>query len=252
MLLYIQLDTFGELTMNPPRIRDTTLYLAHLEKLRYKERTHQQTTHMLARQMLARLRAGQLASIETASVARGPTYHPFIDETGVSTISPTADAMEMDTDAHTSVVCRTVTPSRKFVKPGSVQYRAFDVDQEMDTIMKRVVTTYPEGCSESLYQKAVLREAYLSGLPVMVERDVFADYGSGSLLMGRVDMEVAGVCLYELKIGTPKIMEHSKQLGKYLRAYDHNKENIQVAKLVYFTPGRVVTHVMRDATPAFS
>ncbi|KAJ1466782.1 hypothetical protein T484DRAFT_1756366 [Baffinella frigidus] len=136
--------------------------------------------------------------------------------------------------------------SRQFVKPNSVQYHACEVNREMNSIMQQVVTTYPSSCSESLYQKVVLRGAYLSGLPVMVERDVFADYGNGSLLLGRVDMEVAGVCLYELKIGTPNILSHSKQLEKYLQAYDHNKENIQVAKLVYFTQNRLITHVLRD------
>jgi hypothetical protein len=124
------------------------------------------------------------------------------------------------------------------------------VDKEMSMIMKRVADTYPTACSESVYQKAVLREAYLAGLPVMVERDVFVDYGNGSLLMGRVDMEVAGVCLYELKVGKPNIEVHAMQLQKYIQAYDQNKENIQVAKLVYFTSNRVITHVMRDATPA--
>jgi hypothetical protein len=132
---------------------------------------------------------------------------------------------------------------------GSVTYNAYDVDQEMSAIMSRVSLTYPAACSESVYQKAVLREAYLAGLPVMVERDVFSDYGNGSLLMGRVDMEVAGVCLYELKIGKPNIDVHALQLKKYLRAYDHNKENIMVAKLVYFTSNRLITHVLRDAKP---
>jgi hypothetical protein len=132
---------------------------------------------------------------------------------------------------------------------GSVKFNAFDVDQEMSAIMKRVCATYPAACSESVYQKAVLRDAYLAGLPVMVEREVFSDYGNGSLLMGRVDMEVAGVCLYELKIGKPNIDVHALQLQKYLRAYDRNKEDIQVAKLIYFTSNRLVTHVLRDATP---
>ncbi|KAJ1468614.1 hypothetical protein T484DRAFT_1754992 [Baffinella frigidus] len=156
----------------------------------------------------------------------------------------------MDTATEPRVVSNRFTPTRQFVEPNSVQYHAFDVDQEMSKIMQRVVSTYPASCAESLYQKAVLREAYLSGLPVMVERDVYTDFGLGALHVGRVDMEVAGVCLYELKIGKPNIELHSAQLNKYLEAYDHNKENIQVAKLVYFTPNRVTTHVIRDAKPA--
>jgi hypothetical protein len=199
--------------------------LEHLEQYRYKEKTPQEKIDMLAR-----LRHNQ-------AMTRARTFSKLHDE----------DAMESDT---TPLHPPSATTSKQFVKPNSVHYHAFDVDQEMSLIMQRVVTTYPEGCSESLYQKAVLREAYLSGLPVMVEREVFTDYGNGSLLLGRVDMEVAGTCLYELKVGTPKIADHSKQLQKYLDGYDHNKENIQVAKLVYFMPNRVTTHVLRDATSA--
>jgi hypothetical protein len=216
--------------MQQTLVAGKVLHTLDLDHLRYKERTPQETA-----QMLARLRLAQI--VPKAVVKPGP----------VAGVSSGID-MEIDKDPH--VTSRYFATGRQFVKPNSVQYSAFDVDQEMCAIMQRVVTTYPASCSESLYQKAVLREAYLSGLPVMVERDVYADYGFGALHVGRVDMEVAGVCLYELKIGKPNIEPHSMQLKKYLKAYDHNKENIQVAKLVYFTPNRVITHVLRDATSA--
>ena len=271
----MQLGTYLFLLMSQARIRDTALYIANLAQFRYKERTRQQCAHMLAR-----LKPNVKTSVRR--YLKSPDHElstPLIEtpseeiecyepESGVNTVdlssryltpmdhenyhhlSTPQYSSEPESGVNTYVQACTanefVNVPRQFVKPRSVQYHAGEVDQEMSLIIHRVFNTYPEGCSESLYQKAVLREAYLSGLPVMVERDVFTNYGTGSLLLGRVDMEVAGVCLYEFKVGTPKFAEHSKQLQKYIRAYDHNKENIQVAKLVYFTMSGVVTKVLRD------
>jgi hypothetical protein len=241
MLLQMQLGTYLFLLMSQARIRDTALYIANLAQFRYKERTRQQCAHMLAR-----LKPNVKTSVRR--YLKSPDHE--LSTPLIETPSEEIECYEPESGVNTYVQACTanefVNVPRQFVKPRSVQYHAGEVDQEMSLIIHRVFNTYPEGCSESLYQKAVLREAYLSGLPVMVERDVFTNYGTGSLLLGRVDMEVAGVCLYEFKVGTPKFAEHSKQLQKYIRAYDHNKENIQVAKLVYFTMSGVVTKVLRD------
>jgi hypothetical protein len=246
--------------MNPTRIRElpsATRIREPLSDISSLDQYRFPTTPLKTGSMLARLRLGKFASTSKAAIMRGHNYRSISNETCVSKFSPTeedlntgADKMEVDKDTLRCENTGNGVKARTFVKPGSVQYHAFEVDKEMSMIMKRVADTYPTACSESVYQKAVLREAYLAGLPVMVERDVFVDYGNGSLLMGRVDMEVAGVCLYELKVGKPNIEVHAMQLQKYIQAYDQNKENIQVAKLVYFTSNRVITHVMRDATPA--
>jgi hypothetical protein len=244
MLLQVAFRTRFGFTMNQSEITPPPHPLDFLEQYRYKVRTPLEDSVMLAR-----LRLMKAASLSSASSKREVTYSTLVNEKEMVKLPRTdeltgkgEDLMETEQDAK---------KARKFVKPGSVQYSAYEVDLEMNKIMKHVVTTYPKSCSESVYQKAVLREAYLAGLPVMVERDVFSDYGNGSLLMGRVDMEVAGVCLYELKVGKPNIEVHALQLQKYLQAYDQNKENIQVAKLVYFVANRLVMHVMRDATPDF-
>jgi hypothetical protein len=230
----------------------TTSLIAHLEQFRYKERTPQHTAQMLARLRILHPSPPVVSRYlkSFAVTKKEDDLYNHLIENPTDAIGHTSGAdTEMDSDVQPVTVNEVVNVPRQFVKPNSVQYRASEVEQEMGSIMQRVFSTYPEGCSESLYQKAVLREAYLSGLPVMVERDVYADYGNGSLLLGRVDMEVAGVCLYEFKVGIPKIAEHSKQLQKYLAAYDKNQENIQVAKLVYFTSDRVLTHVLRDCRP---
>jgi hypothetical protein len=162
-----------------------------------------------------------------------PVHQRYLATQGVS-IDQVGDSGEVEV---LTAVCNTV---------GSVRYRAVDVHEAMCAIFRDIYCRCGGGYTESFYQKAVLRAAYLKGLPVMMERDLFADFGDGSLLAGRVDLEVAGVCLYELKIGSPKILVDSKQVKKYLKTYDANKEDIQIASLVYFGTGHVFIHNVRD------
>lgn len=116
------------------------------------------------------------------------------------------------------------------------------VHEAVVRVSNEVFASFGPNCSESLYQKGVLRALYLHNMPVMQERDIFTDYGHGSLFVGRVDLEVAGCCLYELKIGKINIVEHSRQLNRYLKAYANNKETIKVAALIYFTQTGVFVH----------
>ena len=109
-------------------------------------------------------------------------------------------------------------------------------------ISKDVHANFGPNCSESLYQRAVLRALYLQNIPVMAERDIFTDYGQGPFLVGRVDLEIAGCCLYEFKSGKINIAEHSNQLKRYLRAYENNNESMRVAVLLYFTNTGVFVH----------
>jgi hypothetical protein len=124
-------------------------------------------------------------------------------------------------------------------------FKAKNVDTEMCEIMHSVFRRHGTRCSEALYQRAVVRRAYLDGLPVMMERELFADYGEGSLLVGRVDVEVAACCLYEFKVGQPNIAKDEQQVNTYLKAYDINKETIEIAALVYFTKTGVYIHYIR-------
>ena len=120
------------------------------------------------------------------------------------------------------------------------------VHSHMLDIFSQIHTRCGVRYSESLYQRAIMRRAYLDMLPIMAERELFVDHGEGSLLVGRVDLEVAGTCLYEFKIGTPNISKDTEQVNKYLCAYDINKETIRVASLVYFTPNGLVVHEVRN------
>jgi hypothetical protein len=128
-----------------------------------------------------------------------------------------------------------------------IRHDPLQVHSIMCEIFRDVYKSHGGGHSESLYQKAVVRAAYLKGLPVMMEREIYTDRGHGSFHVGRVDVEVAGSCLYELKIGKPKIVADTTQLKRYLGAYDNNGESIQIASLVYFGPSLHV-HDVRQKT----
>ncbi|KAJ1466109.1 hypothetical protein T484DRAFT_1756909 [Baffinella frigidus] len=127
---------------------------------------------------------------------------------------------------------------------------AASVHSHMLGVFSDISTRYGMRYSEALYQRAIVRRAYLDMIPIMMERELFVDHGEGSLLVGRIDLEVAGNCLYELKIGTPNITKDTEQITKYLCAYDLNKESIQIASLVYFTQNGVVVHEVRNFTEA--
>ena len=144
------------------------------------------------------------------------------------------------TDTHTADA-----PSVHFTKP-SFEVKA--VHSHMLSIFSDIYARYGPRYSEALYQRLIARRAYLDGLPVMTERELFMDIGEGSFLAGRIDLEVAGKCLYEFKVGSPNISKDSFQLNRYLNVYDINKETIQVASLVYFTASGVVVHVVRNYT----
>ena len=140
---------------------------------------------------------------------------------------------EQDTCQLSTLPTTSLLPHAELVHEAVVQYS------------KCVHSSFGPNCSESLYQRAVLRALYLDNIPVMQERDIFTDYGQGSLLVGRVDLEVAGCCLYEFKSGKINIADHSNQLKRYLRAYSNNNETIRVAALMYFTQTGIFVHRVR-------
>jgi hypothetical protein len=123
---------------------------------------------------------------------------------------------------------------------------AASVHGHMINVFSDVFNRYGARYSEALYQRAIVRRAYLDLLPVMMERELFVNFGEGSLLVGRIDLEVAGRCLYELKIGNPNIVKDTEQIKKYLCAYDLSTETIDIASLVYFTSTGVVVHEVRN------
>ena len=123
---------------------------------------------------------------------------------------------------------------------------AASIHFHMSRMFSDISARYGSRFSESLYQKAIVRMAYKAMLPVMTERELFVDFGDGILLVGRVDLEVAGRCLYELKIGNPNVTKDSEQVRKYLQAYDRNHETIEIAAIVYFTNSGIVIHDVRN------
>ncbi|KAJ1466466.1 hypothetical protein T484DRAFT_1756622 [Baffinella frigidus] len=202
--------------------------------------SHLNTTEFLDAKMLSNLRRSMSYSAHSPLSALadpvGSVSRPQ---------SPTSQlGMEGPERAPTPSAVEALTPVCTAI--GSVRYRAVDVHEAMCSIIRDVYRRCGGGYTESFYQRAVLRAAYLQGLPVMMERDLFANFGDGVLLAGRVDLEVAGMCLYELKIGSPKILVDSKQIKKYLKTYDAKKEDIQIASLVYFGTGHVFIHTVRE------
>jgi len=184
--------------------------------------------------------APEFAAPETTAPAITPpeTTAPAITPLEIMTV-PRPEALATDNPMNQSFsYMNSVHPRRNAMHPQ-------EVHDEMCDIMKDVYRLYGAGYSEMLYQKAIIRAAYVQGLPVMTERDIFTDFGLGTLLVGRVDLEVAANCLYELKVGPSKIEVDKKQVHKYLKAYDNNSENIQRAALVYFAPGGLFIHNVR-------
>jgi PD-(D/E)XK nuclease superfamily len=194
----------------------------------------------------------KLKSIRDKPAFQYASMNPFDEHTTpwstngdveIGTTPPQAIYMDIEQSTPTNAVADVVTTPRRV---GRHSFNAADVHQDMTEIFKDVYKRHGSTCSESLYQKAIVRRAYLDAIPTMNERELFADRGDGSLLIGRIDIEVAGICLYELKVGQPNIAKDKKQINTYLACYDLNGEAIQIAALVYFTPSGVFIHEVRN------
>ena len=99
-----------------------------------------------------------------------------------------------------------------------------------------------DGCSERMYQQALLHALYRMHIPVLIERPVYATKDGHTVLKGRVDLEIAGRFILELKVTTANstnIRKDKKQLQRYISAYKDNNVRLQRAALVYFGNGEV-------------
>lgn len=161
-------------------------------------------------------------------------------ERSLSTMPDEITDMTIAMDVERCMVAPAASPLKR-----SFNHR--DVHEEMTEIFHDVYQRHGGNRSEAQYQRAVARSAYLRGLPTMQQRDLYADRGEGIFLVGRIDIEVAGSCLYEFKATRPNLDKDSLQLRTYLNSYDETPgEELRVAALVYFTPtSGVVVHVMR-------
>jgi GxxExxY protein len=194
--------------------------------------------------MLARLQRAHRGAFQqitsTSYVPLAPlafTPPPFVQSSDTSDTSDTIGNTQGTSTENYDLFPRIPTTSL-------IPY-AENVHDAVVQMSKNVHSCFGPNCSESLYQRAVLRAAYLHHFPAMQEREIFTDYGQGSLLVGRVDLEVASCCLYEFKVCKVNLEDHPGQMKRYLRAYDNNNEKIRVAALLYFTKTGVFVHRVR-------
>lgn len=102
-----------------------------------------------------------------------------------------------------------------------------------------------KGCSERVYQQAIFDSSWFSenNILVRMERIIKINHFDPPLLGRRVDLEVAGCYVFELKVTAPT--EHNLkvdrlQIETYLQAYAFNNHVVHRAALIYFTPTGVV------------
>ena len=108
---------------------------------------------------------------------------------------------------------------------------------------------YGPGCKERDYQLGIFNSSWFtkSNIQIKMERYVNINHYYPPCL-GRVDLEVAGRFVFELKVirlrpwvPTKCNVEKDRlQLEMYLQAYAFNKHQIDRAALIYFTPTGVV------------
>jgi hypothetical protein len=112
----------------------------------------------------------------------------------------------------------------------------------MITLAHTVFKLYGVGYTERVYQEGMYLSAYKENIACLMERHVYVNHDSTPLYIGKVDLEVAGRFVFELKIhpfNTSNLKKDRIQIEKYLKAYAINKHVIDRAALIYFTPDGV-------------
>jgi GxxExxY protein len=116
------------------------------------------------------------------------------------------------------------------------------VYDSMIALAHTVFKQYGTGYTERVYQEGMYLSAYKKNIPCLMERHVYVTHDSSPLFIGKVDLEVAGRFVFELKIhpfNTQNLKKDRIQIEKYLRAYALNSHVIDRAALIYFTPDGV-------------
>ena len=114
------------------------------------------------------------------------------------------------------------------------------VVKEMQNICEGVYDNWGPGYTEATYEQAIVNEAYNRKIPLLRQASIDVTNGGCSVHAGRIDLEVDGRYLYELKARDPAMDKDRSQISKYIRAYAQNGKNISRAFLVFFTEKRGV------------
>jgi GxxExxY protein len=118
--------------------------------------------------------------------------------------------------------------------------RRTNVVEEMKSICEGVYDNWGPGYTEATYEQAIVNEAYNRKIPLLRQASIDVTNGGCSVHAGRIDLEVDGRYLYELKARDPAMDKDRSQISKYIRAYAQNGKNISRAFLVFFTEKRGV------------
>ena len=199
--------------------------------------------------------------IEAPSVERSCCEHeinPFLmqgtsSRFGASTDSvPVADSKEIpevietqpfvlqfaDMKRHLSEAA----PPTKRVKRCKTGPPEQDMYDTMISLAHMVFDQYGTGYTERVYQEGMYFSAYKKNIPCLMERNVYVNHDETPLFIGKVDLEVAGRFVFELKIhpfNQSNLKKDRLQIEKYLRAYAMNNHIIDRAALIYFTANGV-------------
>jgi hypothetical protein len=128
---------------------------------------------------------------------------------------------------------------KKEVKRCKKQLPDEPIYDSMISLAKTVFDQYGTGYTERVYQEGMYFSAYKKNIACLMERNVYVTHDSTPLFIGKVDLEVAGRFVFELKIhafNEPNLKKDRLQIEKYLRAYAMNHHVIDRAALIYFTP----------------
>ncbi len=105
---------------------------------------------------------------------------------------------------------------------------------------KEIMDTHSTRQTESFYEKMLACHLYERGIPYMTQVDCFVQRGTTQVLVGRLDMEIAGNTIIELKVAPRATPGDHAQLMKYVRAKLACGMKIEHAAVVCFREdGRV-------------
>jgi hypothetical protein len=137
----------------------------------------------------------------------------------------------------------------------------------MDTIRKSaeaVMARHGSGCTEAMYQRALQIDLYHKNICSLAEIDCFCVSGCTPIHIGRLDLEVSGLCLrmcepiptpmtqvdhrviLELKTGSKITMQHIQQLRKYVKARMSTGMHLEAAAVVCFNEREKVEFLELD------
>jgi GxxExxY protein len=177
-----------------------------------------------------------------------PVSEPLESEAIVEPFKENTETMQDEPTENDDLVLRfrpmktapILSPSKTFeVKRSTKQLPQQPIYDKIISLANIVFDQYGTGYTERVYQEGMYFSAYKDNIPCLMERHVYVTHDNTPLFIGKVDLEVAGRFVFELKIHAfnhQNVKKDRIQIEKYLRAYAINHHIIDRAALIYFTP----------------